>query len=256
VRVLLQGDFEHSYTKADNSKIIPTDTMKNTIYILAKQSNNVQIIEELGIERGEHFLKTYPHVTKVTVLLVKHRWSRMMVDGKLHQHSFIRDGEELRHAKVFVERGSPGFSNLLVLKTTESAFYGFLKDKYTTLEETNDRILSTSIDSNWKYLNITTKNKIPFDNIYESIREITLSTFAKDYSASVQATLYLMAKLALEKHLEIGSIHYELPNKHYFAYNLERFNLKNTGKDTDIYSPNSDPSGLIIATVSRSKPKL
>nr|CAG8505166.1 604_t:CDS:2 [Entrophospora candida] len=233
VRVLLQGDFEHSYTEADNSKIIPTDTIKNTIYILAKQSNNVQIIEEFGIEIGEHFLKTYSHVTKVKVLLVKHRWSRMMVDGKLHQHSFIRDGEELRHAKVFVERGS-----------------------HTTLEETNDRILSTSIDSNWKYLNITTKNKIPFDNIYESIRGITLSTFAKDYSASVQATLYLMAKLALEKHLEIGSIHYELPNKHYFAYNLERFNLKNTGKDTDIYSPNSDPSGLIIATVSRSKPKL
>ncbi|RIA95686.1 uricase [Glomus cerebriforme] len=265
VRVLLEGNFNAAYTKADNSLVVATDTMKNTIYILAKQSSNVQRIEAFAVEIGQHFISTYSHVSKAHIWISKYKWTRMLVNGKLHDHSFLRDGEETRNTKVIVSRKKDvvveiesGLKDLLVLKTTGSAFYGFLRDKYTTLPETDDRILSTSIDATWNYYipNISLISQIPFDDIFGSIRQIILDTFSTDNSASVQATLYLMAKLALEKFQQISSIHFELPNKHYFAYDLNRFGLKNTGKDTDIYYPISDPSGLITATVARTKSKL
>ncbi|POG81844.1 hypothetical protein GLOIN_2v1085568 [Rhizophagus irregularis DAOM 181602=DAOM 197198] len=189
--------------------------MKNTIYILAKQSSNVNRIEIFATEIGQHFISTYSHVSKANVWISKHKWTRMLVNGKLHDHSFLRDGEDTRNTKVVItKKGGPkdvtieiesGLKDMLVLKTTGSAFYGFLRDKYTTLQETNDH------------------------------------TFATHNSSSVQATLYLMAKIALEKFQQLSSIHYELPNKHYFTYDLDRFGLKNTGKDTDIYYPVADP---------------
>ncbi|CAG8463510.1 10925_t:CDS:2 [Dentiscutata erythropus] len=259
VRVLLDGEFESSYTKADNSMIIATDSMKNTIYILAKQSSCVEDIEIFASEIGQHFITTYSHVHKATISITKHKWTRMLIDGKLHDHSFLRDGEDVHDTKVVVSRKGitieSGLKNLLVLKTTGSAFHGFLRDKFTTLQETDDRILSTSIDATWNFNTISTDSiaKIPFNDIFESIKQITLHTFATDNSASVQATLFLMAKNGLEKHSEIESIRYELPNKHYFTYDLERFGLKNTGKDSDIFVPVSDPAGLITATVARVK---
>ncbi|CAB4394334.1 urate oxidase [Rhizophagus irregularis] len=268
IRVLLEGDFADSYTKADNSLIVATDTMKNTIYILAKQSSNVNRIEIFATEIGQHFISTYSHVSKANVWISKHKWTRMLVNGKLHDHSFLRDGEDTRNTKVVItKKGGPkdvtieiesGLKDMLVLKTTGSAFYGFLRDKYTTLQETNDRILSTSVDATWTYniSNISLISQIPFDDIFDSIRQITLDTFATHNSSSVQATLYLMAKIALEKFQQLSSIHYELPNKHYFTYDLDRFGLKNTGKDTDIYYPVADPAGLITATIARTKPKL
>ncbi|CAG8504418.1 14093_t:CDS:2 [Funneliformis mosseae] len=268
VRVLLEGDFTAAYTKADNSLVIATDTMKNTVYILAKQSSNVQHIEVFATEIGQHFISTYSHVSKVNVWVTKHKWTRMLVNGNLHDHSFIRDGEDVRNTKVIMIKKAEskntavkiesGLKDLLVLKTTGSAFYGFLRDKYTTLTETDDRILSTSIDATWTFntSNVSSISQIPYDDIFNSIRQITLDTFATDNSASVQATLYLMAKIVLEKFHEINSIHYELPNKHYFAYDLDRFGLKNSGKECDVYYPISDPAGLITATVARAEPKL
>ncbi|CAI2186640.1 11990_t:CDS:2 [Funneliformis geosporum] len=268
VCVLLEGDFTAAYTKADNSLVVATDTIKNTVYILAKQSSNVQKIEIFATEIGQHFISTYSHVSKANVWITQHKWTRMLVNERLHDHSFIRDGDDTRNTKVIVIKKDEsknttikiesGLKDLLVLKTTGSAFYGFMRDEYTTLLETDDRILSTSIDATWTYntSNVSSISQIPFDNIFNSIRQITLDTFATDNSASVQATLYLMSKIALEKFQEINSIHYELPNKHYFAYDLDRFGLKNSGKDCDVYSPISDPSGLITATVARTEPKL
>ncbi|CAG8665879.1 1733_t:CDS:2 [Acaulospora morrowiae] len=267
VCVLLEGDFVTSYTEADNSKVVATDSMKNTIYILAKQSPHVQNIEIFATEIGHHFVSTYSHVSKANVSITKHKWTRMLIDGKLHDHSFYRDGEDTRSTKVVVAKTNSkdvsvqiesGLKNLLVLKTTGSAFYGFLRDKFTTLPETNDRILSTNVDATWTYNipSVASVKNIPFDDIFDSIRSITLKTFATDNSASVQATLYLMAKLALEKHSQIETVHYELPNIHYFEYDLERFDLKNKLKDANIYTPFDKPNGLIIATVSRTKSKL
>ncbi|CAG8443149.1 7206_t:CDS:2 [Diversispora eburnea] len=279
IDVLLDGDFTAAYTEADNSKIVATDSMKNTVYILAKQSSNVQNIELFATEIGRHFIFTYSHVSQANVSITKHKWTRMLVDGKFHDHSFYRDGEDTHNAKVIVTRINnnddensikiesieSGLKNLLVLKTTGSKFSGFIRDKYTTLPETNDRILSTSIDATWTY-NIISPNvtssieniiKFEFDNIFESIRSITLNTFATHDSESVQATLYLMANSVLKSHPQIESIRYELPNKHSFAYDLERFGLKNgessEGNDADIFVPFDKPNGIITATISRKK---
>ncbi|CAG8486573.1 595_t:CDS:2 [Paraglomus brasilianum] len=262
VRVLLEGEFETSYTHGDNSKVVATDTMKNTVYVLAKKTVNIKCIELFATEIGKHFVNTYSHVTKASVLITKHRWTRMLVDGKLHDHSFARDGEETRITEVVVKRDKveikSGLKGLLVLKTTGSAFYGFHRDQYTTLPESTDRILSTVIDATWTYSipNPSAISKIPYCTIFDSIRKLTLDTFATDDSVSVQATLYLMAKRILEIHKEVTSVSYGLPNKHCFAFDLERFGLKNSGADTDIYVPFEDPSGLITATVERVKSKL
>ncbi|CAG8512687.1 7540_t:CDS:2 [Ambispora leptoticha] len=260
IRVLLEGNFEKAYTKADNSLVIATDSIKNTVYILAKKSAQVQHIELFAIEIGDHFISQYSHVSTVHVSITKHRWTRMLVNGKLHNHSFIRDGDETRSTRVVTSRNTgvaieSGLKDLLVLKTTGSAFHSFFRDEYTTLAETDDRILSTSVDATWtfKVPNSISIANIPFDDIYDSIREITLKTFSTDNSASVQATLYLMAKQALEKHPELETVSYALPNKHHFAFDLERFGLKNNGKDSDIFVPFNDPSGLITATIARAK---
>ncbi|CAG8575521.1 21432_t:CDS:2 [Gigaspora margarita] len=242
---------------ADNSMVVATDSIKNTIYILAKQLSCVENIEIFASEIGQHFITTYSHVHKATVSITKHKWTRMLIDGKYHDHSFLRDGDDVHDTKVVVSRKGiiieSGLKNLLVLKTTGSAFYGFLRDKYM-----DDRILSTSVDATWTFniQSIASITKIPFNDIFESIKQITLHIFATDNSASVQATLFLMAKNALEKHSQIDSVRYELPNKHYFTYDLERFGLKNTGKDSDIFVPFSDPAGLITATIARVKSKL
>ncbi|RHZ44606.1 hypothetical protein Glove_718g65 [Diversispora epigaea] len=273
IHVLLDGDFTTAYTEADNSKVVATDSMKNTVYILAKQSSNVQNIELFATEIGRHFIFTYSHVSQANVSITKHKWTRMLVDGKFHDHSFYRDGEDTHNAKVIVTRINnndedneisikieSGLKDLLVLKTTGSKFSGFIRDKYTTLPETNDRILSTSIDATWTYniissnLTSLTENVIKFDNIFDSIRSITLNIFATHDSESVQATLYLMANSVLNEHPQIESIRYELPNKHSFAYDLERFGLKNSeGNDADIFVPFDKPNGIISATISRKK---
>ncbi|RIB22727.1 hypothetical protein C2G38_957690 [Gigaspora rosea] len=133
VRVLLDGEFETPYTKADNSMIVATDSIKNTIYILAKQLSCVENIEIFASEIGQHFITTYSHVHKATVSITKHKWTRMLIDGKFHDHSFLRDGDDVHDTKVVVSRKGiiieSGLKNLLVLKTTGSAFYGFLRDK-------------------------------------------------------------------------------------------------------------------------------
>ncbi|KAG9303260.1 hypothetical protein G9A89_013586 [Geosiphon pyriformis] len=264
VRILLGGDFTVSYTEGDNTPIVATDSMKNIIYYLAKKSSNVQHIELFAMEIGEFFVTKYTHVSHANVLITRHRWTRMLIDGKLHQHSFIRDGEETRNTHVIVAKEKnlrisvkieSGLKDILVLKTTGSAFRSFLRDEFTTLPETDDRILSTAVDATWtfKIPDLTFVRAIPFDDIYNSIRQITLNTFAIENSVSVQATLYLMAKRALENHQELENISYSLPNRHCFAIDLSHFGLKNTGKEAEIFVPFSDPSGLITATVARSK---
>ncbi|KAK9685240.1 hypothetical protein K7432_015580 [Basidiobolus ranarum] len=256
-QVLLDGKFETSYTEADNSSIVPTDTVKNTIYVLAKKSNNVQTIERFGYEIGQHFINRYSHVDDVYVNIIQHRWSRVNIDGQLHPHSFLRDGEETRRAELVVSRSGKvtiesRLKDLLVLKTTGSSFTNFHRCEYTTLQDATDRIFSTSVDAKWTYnLEKSKVEEIPFDEIATGAREITLSTFATDDSASVQATMYRMGEKVLGDYKDVSEISYALPNKHYFSVNLKPFNLPNEGKDMNIFQPVSDPSGLITATIAR-----
>ncbi|KAL8911052.1 MAG: hypothetical protein Q9171_003699 [Xanthocarpia ochracea] len=261
VGVLLQGDIETSYTQADNSVVVATDSMKNTIYVLAKQ-HHVSPPELFASIVAAHFVETYKHIHSAQVKIIVHQWTRMAVDGKPHPHSFLRDGADTRNIEAVATEGKgidirSAIAGLLVLKSTGSAFHGFIRDEYTTLPEVSDRILSTEVDCGWAWNTFTTLKDIEtavpnFDDAWNSVREITLETFAKDESASVQNTMYKMCEQILAAVPMVKAVDYSLPNKHYFEIDLSwHKGLKNTGKDAEVYAPQSDPNGLIQCTVSR-----
>ncbi|OJJ46683.1 hypothetical protein ASPZODRAFT_132794 [Penicilliopsis zonata CBS 506.65] len=265
VRVLLEGDIETSYTKADNSVVVATDSMKNTIYILAKQVP-VTPPELFGSIVGTHFIEKYKHIHAAHVDIITHRWARLTIDGKPHPHSFFRDSQETRNVQVDVTEGvgidiKSSISGLTVLKSTNSQFWGFVRDEYTTLKETWDRIFSTDVEASWKWKRFNgldaVKAVIPkFDEAWTAARDITLKTFAEDNSASVQNTMYKMADQILAAAPLVESVEYSLPNKHYFEVDLSwHKGLKNTGKDAEVYAPQTNPNGLIKCTVCRAGQK-
>jgi urate oxidase len=268
VCVLLEGAIEVSYTHADNSVVVATDSMKNTVYIKAKE-NPVTPPELFASILGTHFIETYPHLSAAHIKVITHRWTRMTIDGKPHPHSFYRDGAETRNVEATVTRGKgidirSGIVGLLVLKSTGSQFHGFVRDEYTTLPEVWERILSTEVDCGWAWKTFpglaTVKEAIPkFDKAWTDARSITMKTFAEEDSPSVQNTMYKMCSQILEAVPETETVDYSLPNKHYFEIDLSWYKgLKNTGKDAEVYAPQSGPNGLIKVTVARASvaPKL
>lgn len=261
VCVLLKGDIETSYTEADNSVVVATDTMKNTVYIMAKQ-HPVTPPELFGAIVASHFVEKYKHIHSAWVKVVTHRWTRLTVGGEPHPHSFFRDGSETRNVEATADEGKgisirSAIAGLLVLKSTGSAFHSFYKDEYTTLPDVYNRILSTEVDCGWTWSTFRSVAEVhsavpKFDKAWESARTITLETFAKESSPSVQNTLYKMCEQILEAVSEVKAVDYSLPNKHYFEIDLSwHKGLKNTGKDAEVYAPQSDPNGLIQCTVTR-----
>ncbi|ROV90295.1 hypothetical protein VSDG_08149 [Cytospora chrysosperma] len=262
VTCLLEGEIETSYTQADNSVVVATDSMKNTIYIKAKE-HPVNPPELFAATLGQHFVDTYAHITTAHIKLVVHRWTRMVIDGKPHPHSFYRDGQETRNVEATVTKKDgitvkSGIAGLTVLKSTGSAFHGFLRDEFTTLGETWDRILSTDVDCGWTWksfpdLKAVQATESKFDPAWEAARGITMKTFAEDESPSVQNTMYKMCEQILDAVPEVALTNYSLPNKHYFEIDLSwHKGLKNTGKDAEVYAPQSGPNGLIKCEVARS----
>ncbi|KAL8701159.1 MAG: hypothetical protein Q9201_005049 [Fulgogasparrea decipioides] len=262
VGVLLQGEIDTSYTQADNSVVVPTDTVKNTVYIMAKQ-HPVTPPELFGAIVATHFIETYKHIHSAQVKIITHRWTRMTVDGEPHPHSFLRDGAETRNVEAVANEGKgielcSAIAGLLVLKSTGSAFHSFIRDEYTILPEVNDRILSTEVDCGWAWDTFRTlkdvESTVPkFNKAWSNARDITLKTFAQDESASVQNTMYKMCEQILAAVPMVKAVDYSLPNKHYFEIDLSwHKGLKNTGKDAEVYAPQSDPNGLIQCTVTRS----
>lgn len=261
VCVLLEGNIETSYTEADNSVVVATDTMKQTTYIMAKQ-HPVNPPELFGSILAQHFIDTYKHINIAHVNVIQHRWTRMEIEGREHPHSFYRDGAEKRIVQADAIRGTgieirSGISDLLVLKSTGSMFHSFHRDEYTALPETWDRILSTSVDAGWRWSTFSTldavqKDVAKFDQTHSKAREITFRLFAREESPSVQNTMYKMCEEILAAESSIADVDYSLPNKHYFEIDLSwHKGLKNTGKDAEVYAPQSDPNGLIKVTVSR-----
>ena len=235
--------------------------MKNTTYIVARQ-NSVTPPELFASILGAHFVETYPHIHTAHISITQHRWTRMTIDGKPHPHSFFRDGTEKRIAEADVTRGQgivirSAISDLLVLKSTGSAFHGFVRNDFTTLPDVYDRVLSTSVDAGWKWgtfsgLEQVRTDLVKFDRAWSRARDITLTTFATDDSASVQSTMYKMCEQILAADQGVEAVDYSLPNKHYFEIDLSwHHGLKNTGKDAEVYAPQSDPNGLIKCTVTR-----
>jgi urate oxidase len=247
VQLMLQGDFDASFTKADNRLVVATDSVKNIINVLAKQKLGAET-ESFGLVLGEHFLKSYKHVSCVDVSLTEHCWGRINVKGKPHAHSFSEKGAARPFAKIVCARKASvvesGIKDLLILKTTASGFEKFLRDGFTTLPETNDRILATKLEAVWTYR----KSPASYSRTNKKILDAMLAVFAKNFSPSVQVTLFQMGEAALKAAPEISKVHIAMPNKHCLLISLKPFGLENKN---ELFVPTDEPHGQIEGTVAR-----
>ena len=248
VEILLRGDFLSCFAEGDNSKILPTDTMKNTVYSLARKSS-ATCIEEFSEELIEHFLTHNPQVSAAEVTIEEKSWQHLNVAGKPHPTTFSQTGSEVQTTRVDQRRGAniqieSGLSDLVLMKTAGSAFEGYVHDPLTTLLETSDRLFGTSLRATWKFFSRT----LPFPSLRKSIRESLVATFASHQSKSVQHTLYAMAECALATAPQISEITLTMPNKHCLLVDLSRFGQDNPNR---IFVPIDEPRGTIEARVCR-----
>ena len=248
VQVLLTGDFDTTHYDGDNSKILPTDTMKNTVYSVAKHSSATSM-EDYAKELVDFLLGSNPQVSSVSVAIEGHMWKRLTVAGKPHPASFIRGSGELATTTVSRAQGNEfaiasGLSNMVVMKTADSAFEGYIKDDLTTLKETSDRLFCTAVTAEWRY----TSASLDFAATRTALREAMLAAFADHKSKSVQQTLYAMGKAALERIAAAGEINIVMPNKHCLLIDLARFGQENPN---EIFVPTDEPAGHIEARVRR-----
>ncbi len=240
--ILFQGDFAKSYTAADNSQVLPTDTIKNTVYTLARL-HPISAIEQFARELARHFLRRVPHLEKVDIELKQLPWGRIAD----HDCAFMLGGQEQRITTLSATRESEqivsGVHGLEIVKTGRSGFAGFLKDELTTLPETPDRLMGTVLDASWTYRS----GEIDFNSAYEQTRSVLLQSFADHASESVQHTLYDMAVTALRSCNDFKEVHLVMPNKHRLLVDLSKFGLDNPNQ---IFVATDEPSGYIEARVS------
>jgi urate oxidase len=248
VEVLLAGDFESCFTDGDNSEILPTDTMKNTVYSRAREST-AECIEDFARELVEFFLTRNPQVTSVAIRIASTAWENALSQGKPYPSTFVRGTGETQTTTVTCAQGgqasvTSGLDGLVVLKTANSGFEGYLRDSLTTLPETPDRLFGTSMRAQWKYQSAT----LPFDPLRSTLRQALIDAFAEHDSKSVQHTLYAMAQAALEAAPEILDIELAMPNKHCLLVDLSRFGQTNPN---EIFVPVDEPYGNITARITR-----
>jgi urate oxidase len=248
VQVLLKGDFDSAHLDGDNSKILPTDTMKNTVYSIAR-SSKATAMEDYAKELADFLLSRNRQIDSASIRVENTLWKRLTVDGKPHPSAFMRGSSELQTTSVERTQSGTfqvlsGLDNLVLLKTANSGFEGYIKDSLTTLPETKDRLFGTAVSATWRYVSAD----LQFDPIRVTVRERLLRTFANHNSKSVQQTLYAMAESALEDVPEIDEIEIVMPNKHCLLVDLSRFGQDNPN---EIFVPTDEPHGYIEARVHR-----
>jgi urate oxidase len=247
VAIALEGDFEAAHTDGDNTNVVATDTMKNTAYAFAKDHLDGSI-EAYGRALAEHFLE-FPQVDQATVNIREHDWRPIAVDGRSAADAFVRTGEGIRVATVAATRAATiveaGVEDLVVMKTTRSAFSGFPRDRFTTLPETDDRLMATKLTAIWRY----GPPNLEFDTAFEDVRATLLESFADHDSPSVQASIWVMGRAMLERHETVEEVRMVLPNLHHWLADLSPFGMANDG---EVYVSTTEPHGLIEATVRRS----
>ena len=247
VSVALSGDFAASHLRGDNSKIVPTDTQKNTIFAFASEAP-IGEIEDFGLRLARHFVGEFAAVRRARVTIEEHPWTRITVGGQPHPYAFTRDGSEKRLSSVTCADGMAwvvaGIGDLVVLKSTGSEFWGYPKDRFTTLEETRDRILATAVTARWRYATA----EGPWSERFTEARRVLLETFASVHSLALQQTLYAMGEAVLKARPEVAEIRLSMPNKHHFAVDLRPFGLTN---DNEVFYAADRPYGLIEGTVTR-----
>jgi urate oxidase len=243
VDVALEGDFEAVHATGDNAGVLATDTMRNTVYALAAK-HDVADLEVFGRVLVDHFVEIAPKVARARVKLVEHPWSRL---GD-HDHAFQRAGGGERVAVVSGDghgaRVQAGIEDLVLLRTTGSGFEGFLREQYTTLPETGDRILATALSARWSYA----EGGIDYGAAWHAARAAILSSFADHFSPSVQFTLQHIGEAVLRAVESIERVHLSLPNRHHLLYDLARFGIEN---DNAVFHASAEPYGLIEGTVER-----
>jgi len=248
LEILLEGDFESCFTEGDNSKILPTDTMKNTVYSLARKSP-AESMEEFAKEMIDFLLSRNPQVSHAEIGVSEKSWERAVTAGKPHPTTFVQSSGERQTTKV--ARGQKGkfsvvsgLENLVIMKTAGSGFEGYIVDSLTTLPPTSDRLLGTALRASWDYASA----EGDFNKLRAKIREILLAVFAEHDSKSVQHTLYAMAEAALKAVPEVSEIELTMPNIHCLLVDLSRFGQDNPN---EIFVPTDEPHGYIEARIRR-----
>ena len=246
VAIALEGDFTAAHTTGDNSSVIATDTMKNIVYAFARE-HLTGSIEGFGLVLARHFADQ-EQVASARVSIEEHAWDRIATPDGPAPDAFARRGDMTRTAVVTVGDGGTtveaGVADLTVMKTTRSAFSGFPRDDWTTLRETEDRLMATKVAATWRYRSA----ELDFDRCFDDVRSTLLETFAEHHSPSVQASIWIMGEAILERHAELEEIRMVLPNLHHWLVDLSPFGQENRG---EVFVATREPHGLIEATVRR-----
>ncbi|WP_371668388.1 urate oxidase [Streptomyces sp. NBC_00289] len=260
VSVALSGDMEEVHYSGSNANVLPTDTTKNTVYAFAKE-HGIESAEQFGIHLARHFVTSQEPIRRARIRVEEYAWERIATSDAetgpggagRGEHSFVRQGRETRVAQITYDGSSwevvSGLKDLVVMNSTDSEFWGYVKDKYTTLPEAYDRILATEVSARWRFNWSGDERETPdWEESYEQTRGHLLQAFAETYSLSLQQTLYQMGSRIIDRRGEIDEVRFSLPNKHHFLVDLEPFGLKN---DNEVYFAADRPYGLIEATVLR-----
>jgi urate oxidase len=253
VSVSLSGDMDEVHYTGSNANVLPTDTMKNTVYAFAKE-HGIESAEQFGIHLARHFVTSQEPIHRARIRIEEYAWERIetpATGGK--KHSFVRGGKETRLTRITFDGSSweviSGLKDLVVMNSTDSEFRGYAKDEYTTLPEAHDRILATQVTGRWRFNWTDDAQQAPdWDESYARTRRHLLEAFAETYSLSLQQTLYRMGARIIDNRDEIDEVRFSLPNKHHFLVDLEPFGLTN---DNEVYFAADRPYGLIEATVLR-----
>jgi urate oxidase len=251
VSTCLRGDFADAYLHGDQASVLPTDSQKNTAYAFALE-RGVTDIETYALALARHFADEIEPVRGARVDVDEYQWDRVRVAGDDHPHAFVRSGQEARTASVTVEGRGPGqrvwvlsgLRDLVLLKSTGSEFAGFLHDPYTTLAETHDRVLATSLTAFWRHV----RPEGDWDALHASIRQLLIEQFATLHSRALQQSLWEMGTAVLAAHEEIAEIRLSAPNKHHYLVDLSPFGLVNRG---EVFHADDRPYGLIQCAVQR-----
>ncbi|MEV6394397.1 factor-independent urate hydroxylase [Streptomyces sp. NPDC051907] len=260
VSVALSGDMDDVHYSGSNANCLPTDTTKNTVYAFAKEYG-IESAEQFGIHLARHFVTSQEPIHRARIRIEEYAWERIASsDGNSKfigadevNHSFVRKGQETRTTEITFDGSTwqviSGLKDLVVMNSTNSEFWGYVKDKYTTLQEAYDRILATQVAAQWRYNWTSDEDRMPnWEKSYAQAKKHMLHAFAETYSLSLQQTLYQMGSRIINSRSEIDEIRFSLPNKHHFLVDLEPFGLKN---DNEVYFAADRPYGLIEATILR-----
>jgi urate oxidase len=247
IGIRFEGDYDASFSAGDNRDVLPTDTMKNTVYALAAQEP-LREPEAFALRLAEHFLAHNAQLRRATIDVVDYQWRRIGIGEREHGQAFMRRGPDTRVATVTADRQAvvveSGIDDLIVMKTAESAFSNFKHDEFTTLRDTRDRLLATALTARWRY----SEPDLPFGSTWRVIRDALLRTFAEHESESVQHTLYAMGREVLDSVDVVASITLVMPNRHHLPVDLSPFGLENRN---EIFVATEEPYGRIEATLSR-----